>query len=55
MAQMVKNMPARQETEVLSPGWEDPPEKGMVTHCRIIAWRDPLTEKFMGSQRVRHK
>ena len=55
MAQMVKNMPARQETQVLSPGREDPLEKGMVTHSRIIAWRDPLTEKFMGSQTVRHE
>ena len=55
MAQMVKNMPARQETQVLSPGREDPLEKGMVAHSRIIARRDPLTEKFMGSQTVRHE
>ena len=49
---MVKDMSARQ---VLSPGWEDPLEKGMVTHSSIIAWRNPLTEKSMGSQRVRHE
>ena len=49
---MVKDMSARQ---VLSPGWEDPLEKGMVTHSSITAWRNPLTEKSMGSQRVRHE
>ena len=35
VAQMVKNLPAMQETWVWSPGWEDPLEKGMVTHSRI--------------------
>ena len=32
MAQMVKNLPAMQETQVQSLGWEDPLEKGMTTH-----------------------
>ena len=41
MAQMVKNLSAMQETQVESLGWEDPLEKGMVTHCSILAWRTP--------------
>ena len=39
MAQTVKNLPAVQETQVQSLGWEDPLEKGMATHCSILAWR----------------
>ena len=39
MAQMVKKMPAMQEPWVRSLGWEDPLEKGMVTHFSILAWR----------------
>jgi len=55
---MVKNLPAIQETQVRSLGWEDPLEKGMATHSRILAWRIPWTEEpggsqSMGSQRVR--
>ena len=45
MAQMVKNMPAMQETWVQSLGPEDPLEKGMATHSSILAWSIPLTEK----------
>ena len=37
VAQMVKNLPARWETQVQSLGWEDPMEKGMATHSRILA------------------
>ena len=44
MAQMVKNLPALQETQVRSLGWEDPLEKGMATCCSILAWRIPWTE-----------
>ena len=44
MAQTVKNLPAVQETWVLSLGWEDPPERGMATHPSILAWRIPRTE-----------
>ena len=56
---MVKNLPATQETEVQSQGWEDPLEKEMATHSSILAWRIPWTEEpeglqSMGSQRVRH-
>ena len=45
VAQKVKNPPAMQETWVQSLGWEDPLEKGMATHSRILAWRVPQTEK----------
>ena len=44
-AQMVKNLPAMQETWVRSLGWEDPLEKGMATHSRVLAWRIPWTEE----------
>ena len=43
MAQMVKRLPAMQETQVRSPGWEDPLEKRMATHSSILAWRIPWT------------
>ena len=42
VAQMVKNLPAMQETWVRSLGWEDPLEKGMATHSSILAWRIPM-------------
>ena len=56
---LAKNLPAMQETWVLSLGWEDSLEKGMVTYSSILAWRIPWTEEpgrlqSMGSQRVRH-
>ena len=59
VAQMVKNLPAVQETWVRFLGWEDPLEKGMATHSSILTWRIPWTEEpgglqSMGSQRVRH-
>ena len=41
VAQMVKNLPAVQETWVQSLGWEDPLEKGKATHSSILAWRIP--------------
>ena len=58
VAQMVKNTPAVQETQVQSLGLEDPLKKGMATHSSILAWRVPWTEEhdglqFMGSQGVR--
>ena len=57
MAQMVKNLPARQEIRVPSPVWEDSLEKGIAAHSSILAWRIPRAEEpgglqFMGSQRV---
>ena len=44
MAQMVKNLPAMQETQVQSLGWEDPLEEGMATHSIILAWRISWTD-----------
>ena len=45
VAQMVKNLPAMQETWGQPLGLEDPLEKGMVTHSSILAWRIPWTEQ----------
>ena len=45
MAQMVKNLPAKQETQVQSLDWEDPLEKEMATHSSILAWKTPWTEE----------
>ena len=42
MAQMVKNLPIMQETQVRSLSWEDPLEKGMATHTSILAWENPI-------------
>ena len=39
---MVKNLPAVQETQVQSLGWEDSLEEGMATHCSILAQRIPM-------------
>ena len=41
MAQLVKNLPAMQETQVQSQGQEDPLEKEMATHSSTLAWRIP--------------
>ena len=59
MAQLVKNLPAVQETQAQFLGWEDPLEKGMATHSGVLAWKIPWTEEPgglqpMGSQRVGH-
>ena len=56
---MVKNLPAMQETWVLSMGQEDPLEKRITTYSSILAWGTPWTEELgglqsMGLQRVRH-
>ena len=58
VAQTVKNLPAMQEPQVQSLGWEDPLGKGMATDSSILAWEIPWTEEPgrllpMGSQRVR--
>ena len=45
VAQMVKNLPAMQETRVQFLGWEDPLEKRMATHTSILAWRLPWIEE----------
>ena len=59
VGQSVKALPAVQETQVQSTGWEDPLEKEMATHSSIFAWKISWTEEpgglqSMGSQRVRH-
>ena len=62
VAQMVKNLPIMQETQVISLGGEDLLEKEMQTHSSIHAWRIPWTEEpgrlqstqSMVSQRVGH-
>ena len=41
-AQMVKNPPAMQETQVQSLGWEDPLEEGVAIHSSTLAWRIPM-------------
>ena len=45
MAQVVKNLPAMQETRVQSLGQEDPLEKDMATHSSNLGWRIPWTEE----------
>ena len=45
VAQTVKNLPAVQETQVQSLGWEDHLEKGKSTHSSILAWSIPWTEE----------
>ena len=50
MAQMVKNLPVMQETQVLSLGWEDPLEKRMATLSSILARKTPWTEEPAGLQ-----
>ena len=44
VAQRIKHLPAMQETQVQSLGWEDPLEKEMATHSNILAWGIPWTE-----------
>ena len=50
MAQLIKNLPAVQETLVRSLVQEDPLEKEMATHSCILAWRLPWTEQPGGLQ-----
>ena len=55
VGEMVKKPPAMQETQVWSLGWEDPLEKGMVTHSNILAWRTPWAEEPGGLQSIRRQ
>ena len=48
VAQMVKNLPSVQETQVQSLSWEDPLEKGMAAHSSILAWRISWTKEPAG-------
>ena len=59
VAQMVKNFPAMQKTQVQSLGQEDPVVKGLATHSSILVWIIPWTEEpgrlqSIGSPRVKH-
>ena len=59
VAQMIKNPPAMQETQVRSLGQEDPLKKEMATHSSILAWRILGTEEpgglqSIGLQRIGH-
>ena len=58
VVQMIKNLPAMQETQVQSMGQEGPLEKGSITHSSILAWRIPWAEpdglQSMGLPRIRH-
>ena len=53
MVQMVKNLPAMQETRVQSLGQEDPLEKAMATHSSILAWKIPWTGEPGRAQSMR--
>jgi len=57
VAQVVKNLPAMEETQISFPDQEDHLEKGIATHSSILAWRIPRTKEpsglqSMGSQRI---
>ena len=59
IAQRGKSLPAKQETQVQSLGWENPLEKEMANYSSILAWKiswieEPGDLQSMGSQRVRH-
>ena len=43
VTQLVKNLPAKQETWVQFLSWEDPLEKGKATYSSILVWRIPWT------------
>ena len=47
---MVRNLPANTGDVGSIPSWEDPLEKEMATHSRILAWRIPWTEEPDGLQ-----
>ena len=58
-AQMIRNSPVMQETQVWCLGWEDPLEKEIATHSSSLTWRIPWTEgpgglQSIGLQKVRH-
>ena len=56
---LVRNLPALQETWVISLSWEDSLEESMATHSTILAWEIPWTQgpsglQSIASQRVEH-
>ena len=52
VAQMVKSLPAMQETWVQSLGQEDPLKEGMATHSNILAGKIPWIEESGGLQSI---
>ena len=52
---MVKNLPAMQETQIQSLGQEDSLEKGMATHCSILAWKTHGQRSLAGNSPGGHK
>ena len=52
VVQVVKNLPAVQETRVRFLGLEDPLEKQMATHSSMLAWGIPWTEEPGGLQSI---
>ena len=52
---VVMNLPAVQETRVLSLGQEDPPEEGTATHSSILAWRIHGQRSVVGYSPWGHK
>ena len=59
VAHPLRILPAMQETQVQSLGWEDSLQKEMTTHSSILAWKIPWTEEpgglqTVGSQRIEH-
>ena len=55
MAQIIKNLPVIQKTQVRSLDWEDPLEEGRATHSGILAWKIPWREEPSGLQSMDHK
>ena len=53
VTQMVKNLPAVQETQVQSIDREDPLEKAVATHASTLAWRRPWKEELGGLHSMR--
>ena len=56
---LIKNLPAKQEMQAWSLGWENPLEKEMAIYSSILAWKIPWTEEpgrmqSIGRQRIRH-
>ena len=58
MAQMVKNLPAKQEIQVQFLGWENPLERKMATHSSVLPGKSHGQRTWWatvrGSQRVGH-
>ena len=55
VAQSINNLPAMQETQVRSLGWEDPLEEELATHSSILTWRIQWTEEPIGLRSWGHK